>query len=86
MKKKKQNSSKRQQPNQEKTESLTLKDALNASVLEKLKLTQQELKSQEDQAKAEEEARKKEERRLREKNKSFEELLNESNTDWRKFK
>lgn len=65
---------------------LTLRDTLNAGVLEQLKIKQKELKEQEQQQKEAEEKRKKEERRQREKNKSFEELLNDSSMDWTKFK
>ncbi|MGC8228392.1 DUF3886 domain-containing protein [Pseudobacillus badius] len=81
MKKKKQGKS-----NSQAEEKATLKDALNASVLEQLKKKQQQLKTEEEEKKAAAEQRKREERRQREKNKSFEELLNESSMDWKKFK
>lgn len=64
----------------------TLKDALNAELLEKLKHTKKELEEKERMKKKEEERKRREERKKREKNKSFEELLNESDLDWRKFK
>lgn len=64
----------------------TLGDLLNKDVMEKLKLQKQHLKEQEEKQKQEEAIRKKEEARLREKNKSFEELLTESDMDWKKFK
>ncbi len=64
----------------------TLKDALDEELIQKLKETKKDLEELERKKKEEEEARKREERRRREKNKSFEELLNESNLDWRQFK
>jgi hypothetical protein len=74
-------------PKSQKDESaITLGDMLNQDLMNKLKETQKELKASEERKLKEEEDRKREERRLKEKNKSFEELLNESNTDWRKFK
>jgi HD-like signal output (HDOD) protein len=65
---------------------VTLGDLLNQDLIKKLKDQQSELKAAEEKKQQEEEARKREERRLKEKNKTFEELLNESSTDWRKFK
>ena len=81
MKKKKQQSAvkKDDQP-------ITLGDMLNNELMTKLKNTKQELKAEEDKKKEEEEQRKREERRLREKNKSFEELLSESNLSWKDYK
>jgi hypothetical protein len=65
---------------------ISLGDFLNKDVVAKLKETQKELKEVE-QRKAEEEIeRQKEERRQREKNKSFEELFNESNLKWNDYK
>ncbi|MBS4191120.1 YqkE family protein [Bacillus sp. FJAT-49705] len=81
MKKKKQHS----QPKKE-DKPVTLGDMLNQELMKKLKDTKQELKAEEDKKREEEEQRKKEERRLREKNKSFEELLGESNLNWKEFK
>lgn len=76
-----------QKPKVKKDESaITLGDMLNQDLMKQLKEKQQELKASEEKKLQEEEARKREERRLKEKNKSFEELLNESSTDWRKFK
>ncbi|MCU9613778.1 YqkE family protein [Caldibacillus lycopersici] len=65
---------------------LTLKDALGSDLLKKLKETKKQLEDSEVKKKAEEAERKREEQRQKEKNKSFEELLNESDFDWRKFK
>ncbi|GLB58078.1 YqkE family protein [Cytobacillus sp. NCCP-133] len=81
MKRKKQHS----QPKKEE-KGLTLGDMLNQDLMEQLKGKKQELKAAEDKHKEEEERRKREERRLREKNKSFEELLGESNLNWKEFK
>lgn len=65
---------------------ITLGDMLNQDLMKQLKDRQSELKVAEEKKIQEEEARKREEKRLKEKNKSFEELLNETKTDWRKFK
>lgn len=64
----------------------SLKDLLNPELVKKLQQTKLELKEVEQRKLKEEEARKREERRLREKNKSFEELLNESSLDWKNYK
>jgi hypothetical protein len=81
---------KRQKQSKPKTQkeeaSLTLGDILNQDLMKQLKEKQQELKATEEKKQQEEEARKREERRLKEKNKTFEELLNESSSDWRKYK
>ncbi|WP_442594696.1 YqkE family protein [Neobacillus sp. D3-1R] len=84
---KKQKQQKHQSTKPKKDESaITLGDFLNQDLMKQLKEKQQELKASEEKKLQEEEARKREERRLKEKNKTFEELLNESNTDWRSFK
>ncbi|MDQ0213769.1 DNA-binding protein H-NS [Oikeobacillus pervagus] len=67
-------------------ENLTLKDALNSDILEQLKEKQKQLQKEELKRKEEEEEKKREERRQREKNKSFEELLGESNLNWKDYK
>ncbi|MBB5326293.1 Skp family chaperone for outer membrane proteins [Anoxybacillus tepidamans] len=67
-------------------EKITLKDYLDTDLYAKLRAKKSALEAEEKRKKAEEEARKREEQRQREKNKTFEELLNESNLDWRKFK
>lgn len=60
---------------------VTIGDMLNDEVIKRLKHTKQQLKEIEER-KMEEEARKRrEERKQREKNKSFAELLNESDLD-----
>ncbi|NHM29033.1 YqkE family protein [Neobacillus terrae] len=65
---------------------VTLGDMINQDLFKQLKDKQQELKAAETKKAEEEEARKREERRLREKNKSFEELLNENQMNWKDFK
>lgn len=65
---------------------ITLKDTLGDDLLKKLKEAKKEMEEKEMKRREEEEARKREERKKREKNKSFEELLNESNLDWKNFK
>ena len=68
------------------SDALTLKDGLNIETLEKLKQTQKQLLEQEEAKKAAEKARLHKERKQREKNKSFEELLNETSLNWKDFK
>ncbi|RSK27727.1 DUF3886 domain-containing protein [Bacillus sp. HMF5848] len=63
-----------------------LQDRLNNDILQKLKDKQKQLKQEEIKKQEQEEEQKRQERKQREKNKSFEELLNESNIDWKKFK
>lgn len=74
--------------NQKKNEDkpVTLADMLNEDLVKKLKDQKQQLKAAEEEKQAAEEERKREERRQREKNKSFEELFNESSMDWKNFK
>ncbi|MFN7250009.1 MAG: YqkE family protein [Anaerobacillus sp.] len=63
-----------------------LNERISPDVLEKLKQTSKELKTEE--IKKQEEAREKERQRKveKEKNKSFEDLLNESSLDWTNYK
>ena len=65
---------------------LTLGDMINQDIFTQLKNRQQALKEEEAKKAEEEEKRKREERRLKEKNKSFEELLNDSGMNWKDFK
>lgn len=65
---------------------VTLKDMINPELMKQLKEQQEQLKAEADRRKEEEEQRKREERRLKEKNKSFEQLLNESGMNWKEFK
>lgn len=67
-------------------DSLKLCDRINQDILLELRQKQKELTEVEHAKKEAEETRKREERKQREKNKSFEELLGESNLDWKKFK
>jgi hypothetical protein len=63
-----------------------LKDRLKDELLTKLKEKKEELIRQEERRKAEEEAWKREEARRREQQKTFAQLLDESDLDWRRFK
>ncbi|CAH2716374.1 hypothetical protein BACCIP111895_03559 [Neobacillus rhizosphaerae] len=65
---------------------VTLKDLIDPKLMKLLKEQQDQLKVEEERRKEEEEQRKREERRLKEKNKSFEELLNDSGMNWKEFK
>lgn len=69
-----------------KEEKVSLKDQLEEDVYSKLKSMKDQLVQTEQKQKAEEAERKKEEKRLKEKNKSFEELFEESNQNWKEFK
>ena len=87
MKKKKQRQIQRQsQVNQPKKETLTLGDQLNDSLMQQLKNKKKELQVREEKKEAAELERKRQEQKEREKNKSFEELLNESEFNWKDFK
>ncbi|KMY50672.1 YqkE family protein [Peribacillus loiseleuriae] len=77
---------KQQQPKREKDDSLKLGDLIGGDIMAQLKSKQKELTEAQAAEKAAEEAKKKEERRLREKNKSFEELLGESDLNWKNYK
>lgn len=65
---------------------VTLADMINPDLMKQLKNQQEQLKAEEVQKKEAEEQKKREERRLKEKNKSFEDLLNESGMNWKEFK
>ncbi|MFJ7754816.1 YqkE family protein [Peribacillus muralis] len=79
----KQNSSKSQEKN---SSSLKLGDMLNQDIMSQLRQKQQELNAAEVEKKAAQEEKKRAERKQREKNKSFEELLGESNLNWKNYK
>ncbi|KHE72182.1 YqkE family protein [Halobacillus sp. BBL2006] len=64
----------------------SLGEQLNADVLSKLRSKKTELKKQEEVKQEEERKRRIEETKRREANKSFEELLNESELDWKTYK
>ena len=65
---------------------LTLKNSINENLFQQLKNKKAELEKEEEVKKEEERVKKAEERRMKEKNKSFEELLNESNMNWKNYK
>lgn len=65
---------------------LTLKNSINGDIFEQLKQKKAELEKVESVKKEEERLREIEEKKQREKNKSFEELLNESNMNWKNYK
>ncbi|MFJ7746070.1 YqkE family protein [Peribacillus sp. NPDC097295] len=79
-----QNQSKKQE--KESSSSLKLGDMLNQDIMSQLRQKQKELNDVEIEKKAAEEEKKREERKQREKNKSFEELLGESNLNWKNYK
>jgi len=64
----------------------TLKDSLNADLLAKLQETKKSLVDQEHQQMEIEKQKKEDARKLREKNKSFEELFEESSMNWQEYK
>lgn len=63
-----------------------LGDLLNDDLVAKLKSTKKDLRKREKEQIAAEQARKRKEREQREKNKTFEQLLAESDLDWKQFK
>ena len=65
---------------------LSLGDLLSQDMAEQLKQIKKNKEQEIQQQKEEEAARKQFEAKQREKNKSFEELLNESRMDWKKYK
>lgn len=77
---------KQQHQKREKDDSLKLGDLIGGDIMAQLKSKQKELTEAQAAEKAAEEAKKIEERRLREKNKSFEELLGESDLNWKNYK
>lgn len=64
----------------------TLKDLLQDDLVKQLQSKKADLKKEEEKRKEEEKQKRIEERKQREANKSFEELLNDSNLDWKSFK
>ncbi|KMJ59839.1 hypothetical protein AB685_02975 [Bacillus sp. LL01] len=69
-----------------KEDKISLKDQLEGDVFSRLKSMKEQLVQTEQKQKEEQAARMKEEKRLKEKNKSFEELFEESNQNWKEFK
>ena len=64
----------------------SLSEQLNEDVLTRLRLKKTELKQSEAERLEQEKQKRLEERKKKEANKSFEELLNESELDWKTFK
>lgn len=79
-------SARKKRRNRKENESLTLKDSLDPEVLQQLKDAEKELQKQEAKEKEKETERQKKERARREKNKSFEQLLEENPMNWKDFK
>lgn len=77
---------KQQRTKEKDTGAITLKDGLNSEVLQKLQQAQKDMLAAEEQKKSEEKKRILEEKKQREKNKSFEELLNETSMNWKDYK
>ncbi|CAG9622377.1 YqkE family protein [Sutcliffiella rhizosphaerae] len=65
---------------------LTLKDQLEGEVFSKLKSMKNQLVEAEQKIKEDAAIKAREEKRMKEKNKSFAELFEESNQNWRNFK
>lgn len=84
--KKKQNRNTHAPKKQAQDDSLKLGDRINQDIMSQLLQAKKELTDAEDAKKEVEEAKKREERKQREKNKSFEELLGESNLNWKNYK
>jgi hypothetical protein len=84
--KKKQTRNTNSSKKQDKDDSLKLGDRINQDIMSQLRQKQKELTEAEQVKKDAEEARKREERKQREKNKSFEELLGESDLNWKNYK
>jgi hypothetical protein len=76
----------KQKQKTEKDEALTLGDMISKDLFNQLKDKQHELKAAEEKRNEAEEEKKRQERKLKEKNKTFEELLAESNMNWKEFK
>lgn len=67
-------------------ESLHVSERIDGSILQQLKEKKKHLATVEEMRQKQEEERKIKERREREKNKSFEELLSESELSWKDYK
>lgn len=75
-----------QQGAEKKEQGTSLADLLDSKLAEQLKQLKKEKEAEIQKQKEEELARKQFEAKQKEKNKTFDELLNESNLDWKKFK
>ncbi|WP_273129167.1 YqkE family protein [Metabacillus sp. HB246100] len=67
-------------------QNVSVSDHLNKALVEQLKAVKKDLAIEQEEKAVELENKKREERKQREKNKSFEELLNESSLSWKEFK
>lgn len=67
-------------------QAVSLSDHLNNDLLEQLKAVKKGLTKEQEEKEAALERKRIEERKQREKNKSFEELLSESNLSWKDYK
>ncbi|MCV9888263.1 YqkE family protein [Metabacillus halosaccharovorans] len=67
-------------------QAVSLSDHLNSDLLEQLKSVKKNLTKEQEEKEAALEQQRIAERKQREKNKSFEELLNESSLTWKDFK
>ncbi|MCM3440885.1 YqkE family protein [Metabacillus halosaccharovorans] len=67
-------------------QAVSLSDHLNSDLLEQLKSVKKNLSKEQEEKAAALEQQRIAERKQREKNKSFEELLNESSLTWKDFK
>jgi hypothetical protein len=67
-------------------QTVSVSDHLNSNLLEQLKAVKKGLTQEQEERQAAIERQKLEERKQREKNKSFEELLDESSLSWKNFK
>lgn len=74
------------QQNQKDDSKVTLKDRLTNDLMHQLQAAKVELVAKENQALEEQEAKKLFEQKQREKNKTFEELLDDYPMDWKNFK
>ncbi len=77
---------KKQQNSKKDDGTVHLNERISKEVLAKLKETSKSLKEEEQRIQEEARERERQRRQEKEKNKSFEELLNESNLDWKSYK
>ncbi|MCY9016430.1 YqkE family protein [Priestia megaterium] len=77
---------KKKQSAQKQNDQLSIKDQLNDSLLKQLQAKKQALSLKEEEQKETERKEAAQIRKEKEKNKSFEELLNESDLNWSEFK
>lgn len=75
-----------QQQREKKDQGTSLGDLLDSKLAEQLKQLKQDREAEIQKQREEEAAKKQWETKQKEKNKTFDELLNESKLDWKKFK